>query len=85
MYHQQLCLTHYELLDHDFAILDVSDGACGSKNYAFRQSSAADRRPDYSPKAALAAAQRLSNSAIGSALLEHIPAWNMAESLGLLA
>ena len=83
--HQQLCLTHYELLDHDFAILDVSDGACGSKNYSFRQSSAADRRPDYSPKEALAAAQRLSNSAIGSALSEHIPAWNMAESLGLLA
>ncbi|MGJ4140976.1 hypothetical protein ACN4D8_07090 [Corynebacterium macclintockiae] len=85
VYHQQLCLTHYGLIDHDFAILDVSDSACGSKNYSFRQSSAADRRPDYSPKAALAAAQRLSNSAIGSALLEHIPAWNMAESLGLLA
>lgn len=85
VYHQQLCLTHYELIDHDFAILDVSDSACESKNYSFRQSSAADRRPDYSPKAALAAAQCLSNSAIGSALSEHIPAWNMAESLGLLA
>ena len=81
VYHQQLCLTHYEDIDHDFAILDVSD----SKNYSFRQSSAAYRRPDYSPKAALAAAQRLSNSAIGSALSEHIPAWNMVESLGLLA
>ena len=80
VYHQQLCLTHYEHIDHDFAILDVSDSACESKNYSFR-----DRRPDYSPKAALAAAQRLSNSAIGSALSEHIPAWNMAESLGLLA
>ena len=85
VYHQQLCLTHYELIDHDFAILDVSDSACESKNYSFRQSSAAVRRPDYSPKAALAAAQRLSNSAIGSALSEHIPAWNMAEPLGLLA
>ncbi|PKZ40752.1 hypothetical protein CYJ76_11400, partial [Kytococcus schroeteri] len=39
--HQQLCLTHYDLIDHDFAILDVSDSAFGSKNYAFRQSSAA--------------------------------------------
>ena len=85
VYHQKLCLTHYELIDHDFAILDVSDSACESKNYSFRQSSAADRRPDYSPKAALAAAQRLSNSARGSALSEHIPAWNMAEPLGLLA
>ena len=85
VYYQQLCLTHYELLDHDFAILDVSDGGCESKNHAFRHSSAADRRPDYSPKAALAAAQRLSNSAIGSALSEHLPAWNVAESLGLLA
>ncbi|MBP3949036.1 hypothetical protein [Corynebacterium sp. Marseille-P3884] len=80
VYHQQLCLTHYEDIDHDFAILDVSDSACESKTYSFR-----DRRPDYSPKAALAAAQRLSNSAIGSALSEHIPAWSMAESLGLLA
>lgn len=85
VYHQQLCLTHYEHIDHDFAILDVSDSACESKNYSFRQSSAADRRPDYSPKAAVAAAQRLSNSAIGSVLSEHIPAWNMAEPLGLLA
>ncbi|WP_218117665.1 hypothetical protein, partial [Staphylococcus sp. HMSC058E03] len=25
VYHQQLCLTHYGLIDHDFAILDVSD------------------------------------------------------------
>lgn len=80
VYHQQLCLTHYEDIEHDFAILDVSDSACESKNYSFR-----DRRPDYSPKAALAAAQRLSNSAIGSALSEHIPVWSMAESLGLLA
>lgn len=54
-------------------------------NRAFAVVDFGDAPRDYSPEASVAVAREVSTTAAGSALSGHIPAWNLAEPLGLLA
>lgn len=54
-------------------------------NRAFAVVDFGDTPRDYSPEASVAVAREVSTTAAGSALSGHIPAWNLAEPLGLLA
>jgi len=54
-------------------------------NRAFVAVDFGDAPRDYSLEASVAVAREVSTTAAGSALSGHIPAWNLAEPLGLLA
>lgn len=69
VYHQQLNITTPEDCDGTFAVVDVA--RVGAQ--------------DYSPEASLELARRYGSTEAGARLAEHIPSWNRAEPLGLLA
>lgn len=81
--HQELCMTKPDLMDRTFAVVDFSDATPD-------QDGNPHQGHDYSPEASLAAARQLSTTQVGTTqigaeLSKHIPSWNLAEPLGLLA
>lgn len=63
--------------------LHITGGGLTNGDFAVVDFSDAPR--DYSPDASLATAHEISTTTAGSVLSEHIPLWNLAEPLGLLA
>ncbi|MDO4914464.1 hypothetical protein [Corynebacterium sp.] len=63
--------------------LRITGGALTNCDFAVVDFSDVPR--DYSPEASLVVARQLSTTTAGAVLSEHIPPWNLAEPLGLLA
>lgn len=79
IHHQDLCITEPTSIDPAFAVLDFRDEeiGCDSSNESLR--------PDYGPEWSFSTAQTLSSTCRAGDIASHIPVWELAEPLGLLA